>query len=151
MTRTRGALVLLLATVALHRGVAQATPSAEKEMDRVRGTFSMIAGVADGESMPAMMTAGMKRVAEGNVTTVTMAGMLYMKANFSIDPASSPKTIDYDMTGGFTAGKKQLGIYRWSGDTVTFCFASPGQARPSEFVSKAGSGVTCSDWKREGK
>ncbi len=74
-----------------------------------------------------------------------------MKANFSIDAAKSPKTIDYDMTGGFTAGKKQYGIYRLSGDTVTFCFGSPGQARPAEFVSKAGSGVTCTDGKREKK
>jgi len=141
-------LITLLTPVAAR---AQALASLEQEKEAVRGKFSMVSGTADGEAMPAMMTAAMKRVAEGNITTVTMSGMLYMKADFSIDPMKSPKTIDYDMTGGFTAGKKQLGIYRWSGDTLTFCFGSPGRERPAEFVSKAGSGVTCSLWMRDKK
>jgi uncharacterized protein (TIGR03067 family) len=148
MKSLRVALLMLAAVIAPSVLRAQALANLEEEKDRVRGTFSMVSGTADGEAMPSMMAKGMKRVAEGNVTTVTMSGMLYMKADFSIDPMKSPKTIDYDMTGGFTAGKKQLGIYRWSGDTVTFCFASPGSARPAEFVSKAGSGVTCTDWTR---
>ena len=151
MNRLCLALLTLGAITAPKYSAAQALANLEEEKDRVRGTFSMVSGTADGEAMPAMMAKGMKRVAEGNVTTVTMSGMLYMKADFSIDPMKSPKTIDYEMTGGFTAGKKQLGIYRWSGDTVTFCFASPGSARPAEFVSKTGSGVTCTDWKREKK
>jgi uncharacterized protein (TIGR03067 family) len=145
------AILTCAAIAAPKLSAAQALANLGDEKDRVRGTFSMVSGTADGEAMPAMMAKGMKRVAEGNVTTVTMSGMLYMKADFSIDPMKSPKTIDYDMTGGFTAGKKQLGIYRWNGDTVTFCFASPGSARPAEFVSRAGSGVTCTDWKRDQK
>ncbi|MEP6492136.1 MAG: TIGR03067 domain-containing protein [bacterium] len=123
--------------------------AATQEIERLRGTFAMVSGQADGADLPATMTRAMKRVAEGNVTTVTMAGQLYMKATFTVDPAASPKTIDYDMTGGFTAGKKQLGLYRMSGDTVTFCFGSPGGERPRDLQSRAGSGVTCSVWRRE--
>jgi uncharacterized protein (TIGR03067 family) len=149
MRHARIGMLFMAAAIAPRHSNAQALAKLEEEKDRVRGSFSMITGTADGAAMPAMMTNGMKRVAEGNVTTVTMSGILYMKADFSIDPMKSPKTIDYDMTGGFTAGKKQLGIYRWSGDTLTFCFGSPGGARPAEFVSKAGSGVTCSAWMRD--
>jgi uncharacterized protein (TIGR03067 family) len=137
------------AALALSSARAQESPAAKQEMDRLRGTFSMLAGMADGVEMPATMTTAMKRVAEGSVTTVTMGTNLYIKANFSVDASAAPKTIDYDMTGGFTAGKKQLGIYRTSGDTVVFCFGSPGSARPTTFESKPGSGVTCSTWKRE--
>lgn len=78
-----------------------------------------------------------------------MAGALYMKASVTIDPTASPSTMDYAMTGGFTAGKKQLGIYRVSEDTVSFCFGQPDGPRPREFASRPGSGVTCTLWKRE--
>jgi uncharacterized protein (TIGR03067 family) len=149
MIRTHHSRWIAFAALAVSSAAAQESPAAKQEMDRLRGTFSMLAGMADGAEMPATMARTMKRVAEGSVTTVTMAGSLYLKAKFSVDPSASPKTIDYDMTGGFTAGKKQLGIYRTSGDTVAFCFGSPGSARPSAFESKPGSGVTCTTWKRD--
>jgi len=149
MSQTPCVRFIALAALAISSASAQESPAAKQEMDRLRGTFSMLSGMADGTEMPAAMTSAMKRVAEGSVTTVTMGTNLYIKANFSINAAATPKTIDYDMTGGFTAGKKQLGIYRTSGDTVLFCFGSPGSARPTAFESKPGSGVTCSAWKRE--
>lgn len=139
---------LAFVALAVTSARAQESPAVKQEMDRLRGTFVMVTGLADGQAMPAPMTNSMKRIAEGNVTTVTMAGQLYMKANFSINAGATPRTIDYDMTGGFTAGKKQLGIYRTRGDTVDFCFGYPGDARPTTFESKAGTNVTCSTWKR---
>ena len=148
MTRAYWAGMAVVA-LAASAAAAQEPPATRQEMDRLRGTFSMLTGTADGAEMPATMAKAMKRVAEGNVTTVTMGGALYMKANFSVNAGVTPKTIDYDMTGGFTAGRKQLGIYRTSGDTVVFCFGSPGSVRPVAFESKPGSGVTCTTWKRE--
>ena len=120
----------------------------QRDMDRLRGTFSLVRGVADGQAMPGMMASQMKRVAEGETTTVTLAGQLYLRANISVDATATPKTIDYDMTGGFTAGKRQLGIYRITGDTLETCFGSPDKPRPRAFESTPGSGVTCTLWKR---
>jgi hypothetical protein len=51
-----------------------------------------------------------------------------------------PKTIDYDMTGGFTKGEKQLGIYEVDRDTFKSCFGEPGAERPTDFTSKPGDG-----------
>jgi uncharacterized protein (TIGR03067 family) len=72
-----------------------------------------------------------------------------MKAKFTIDPTKKPKTIDYVMLAGLTKGKKQLGIYELDGDRVKFCFAAPGQERPSAF--KGGSGIVLSAWQRDKK
>ena len=55
------------------------------------------------------------------------------------------------MTEGPTKGKTQLGIYEFDGDTVRFCFGSPGKDRPSEFAAKEGSGNTLSVWRRDKK
>ena len=72
-----------------------------------------------------------------------------MKAKITIDPSKKPKTIDYQMTDGFTKGKTQLGIYEVDGDTFKSCFGKPGTERPTEFTSKPGDGRTLSVWKRE--
>jgi hypothetical protein len=75
-----------------------------------------------------------------------MAGQVFFKAKFTIDPSKKPKTIDYQMTDGFTKGQKQLGIYEFDGENVKFCFSKPGEERPAEF--KAGEGRTFSTWKK---
>jgi uncharacterized protein (TIGR03067 family) len=94
---------------------------------------------------------GATRIARGIETTVMIAGRLFLKAKFTIEPTKKPKTIDYTMTGGPTKGKKQLGIYELAGDKVKFCFAAPGKARPTDFSTKEGSGRTLSVWKRAKK
>ena len=76
-----------------------------------------------------------------------MGDRVYLKAKITIDPSKKPKTIDYDMSEGFSKGKKQLGIYELSGDTFKACFNSPGAERPKEL--KSGDGLTFSEWKRK--
>jgi uncharacterized protein (TIGR03067 family) len=109
----------------------------------------MVSGSADGQPMPDEMRNQMKRVCKGDETTTTMGGQMFLKAKITIDPSKSPKTIDYEMTDGFTKGKKQLGIYEVDGDTFRSCFAKPGAERPTDFTSKPGDGRTLSVWKRE--
>lgn len=109
----------------------------------------MVSGEINGQAMPSQMTANAKRVAKDGETSVTINGQLFMKAKYTVDPSKKPKTIDYTMTGGPSKGKTQLGICESEGDTVKFCFASPGQDRPTDFKSPAGSNWTLSVWKRE--
>ena len=135
------ALTLLLSTWA---GDSEA---AKKDLALLQGEWSMVSGSADGQSMPEDMRRQMKRVCHGDETTTTMAGQVYLKATFSLDPSKTPKAIDYEMTGGFTRGKKQLGIYEIEGDTFKACFSKPGAERPTDF--KPGAGRTLSVWKRD--
>lgn len=137
--------------IAAARIGAQTDSAAKRDLALLQGEWSMLWGESDGQRFAGFMLAGSKRVATGNETTVTIGGALFMKASFTLDPAKSPSAIDYAVTGGATAGKKQLGIYRITGDTVQFCFAEPGVARPTEFSAPAGSNRMCSGWKREKK
>ena len=123
----------------------------KKEMAQLEGDWSMVSGEIDGLAMPEQYVKTGKRTAKDGETTVSIGGRVFLQAKYTIDPAKKPKTIDYAMTEGFSKGKKQLGIYAIEGETVKFCFASPGKDRPTEFTAKEGSGNTLSVWKRDKK
>jgi uncharacterized protein (TIGR03067 family) len=132
-------------------GTTGAQDAVKKEMAQLDGEWSMVSGEADGMAMPKEMASTGKRVAKDGETTITMGGQVYFKAKFTIDPTKTPKAIDYAMMEGPTKGQTHLGIYELDGDTVKFCFAAPGQARPTDFTAKQGSQRTLSVWKRDKK
>ena len=143
------AFLIGLAAVAISSAWAEDSEAIKKDVAQLQGEWSMVSGSADGSAMPDAMRETAKRVCKGDETTVTVGGQLFMKAKFTIDPSRKPKTIDYQMIDGPTKGKKQLGIYELQGDTVKFCFGSPGSERPPDFTSKSGDGRTLSVWKRQ--
>jgi uncharacterized protein (TIGR03067 family) len=161
MNSNRIALLVCLATLTVSAAWAaqkQKEPGKDekeavikKELAKLQGDWSMVSGSADGTAMPDQMLKQMKRICKGDETTTTMAGQVYFKAKFTIDPSKNPKTIDYQMTEGFTKGKKQLGIYELDGDTFKSCFGKAGAERPKDFTSKPGDGRTLSTWKRDKK
>lgn len=108
----------------------------------------MVAGSADGYALTPEYVKSMKRVFTGNEVTVTMGGTLFFKATIKLDAAKAPRAIDYQMTGGTTAGAMQLGIYSIVGDTARFCFGAPNAARPTDFTTAAGDKRTLSTWVR---
>jgi uncharacterized protein (TIGR03067 family) len=145
MKTIRTAILIWLA--AFSSSWAQENEALKKDLGLLQGEWSMVSGSADGQAMPEEMLKQMKRICKGDETTTMMAGRIFFKAKFAIDPAKKPKTIDYEMTEGVTKGSKQLGIYEIDGDTFKSCFAKPGAARPADFI--AGDGRTLSVWKRE--
>jgi len=143
------AFLIVLAAMAMSSAWAEDSEAVKKDRTQLQGEWSMVSGSADGTAMPDAMRESAKRVCKEDETTVTVGGLLFMKAKFTIDPSRKPKTIDYQMIDGHTKGKKQLGIYEIEGDTVKFCFGSPGSERPQDFSSKPGDGRTLSVWKRK--
>jgi uncharacterized protein (TIGR03067 family) len=121
----------------------------KKDIALLLGEWSMVSGSADGQPMPEQMVKQMKRVCQGDEATVTMAGQVYIKAKITIDASLQPKTIDYQLTDGFTEGQTQLGIYEVEGDVFKSCFGKPGADRRKDFTSKPGDGRTLSVWKRD--
>ena len=120
----------------------------KKELAKLQGEWKMVSGVADGFPVPEDMLGSAKRVCKGDELTVVIGGEVIMKAKITIDPAKSPKTIDYKVIEGPTQGKTHLGIYSLDGDTFKSCFGAPDEPRPKEFASKEGDKRTFSVWKR---
>lgn len=149
MKTMRTTFLIALAAVTILSAWAADDQTVKKDMAQLQGEWSMVSGSANGQSMPDETRRQMKRVCKGDETTTTMGGQMFMKAKITIDPSAKPKTIDYQMTDGFTKGKTQLGIYEVDGDTLKSCFGKPDAERPTDFTSKPGDGRTLSVWKRE--
>lgn len=149
MRTIRIAFLIGLAAVTMPAVGAEASAAVKKDLALLQGEWLMVSGSADGQPMPDQMRKQMKRICQGDEATTTMAGQVFIKAKITIDPSKQPKTIDYQMTGGFTKGQKQLGIYEVEGDTFKSCFGKPGAERPTDFTSKPGDDRTLSVWKRE--
>lgn len=149
MKSIRNILVLGATAVLVALARADENEAVKKDLAQLQGEWVMVSGSADGEPMPEETRKLMKRVCKGDEITVMMGERVYIKAKITIDPSKKPKTIDYDMTEGFTKGKKQLGIYELDGGQFKSCFAAVGADRPKEFSSPAGEGRTLSVWKRQ--
>src|SRR6476620_6271160 len=133
------ALVVVLAFVMISSAWAEDNAAVIKQdLARLQGEWSMVSGSADGQPMPEEMRKQMKRVCKGDEATTTMGNQVYLKAKITLDPSKKPKTIDYEMTEGFTKGKTQLGIYELEDDTFKSCFAKPGSPSPTAFKPGAG-------------
>jgi len=149
MNTIRSTILIGLASLAVSTSWAQGNEAAKKDKAQLQGEWTMVSGERDGQAFPADFMKGSKRVAKGDEITVMLQGQLFMSAKFALDPAKSPKAIDYSVTGGPYAGKAQLGIYQLEGDTVRFCFSTPGRERPDGFTTKPNSGRTLTMWQRE--
>ena len=148
MKTLRNAFLIGLAALVISQAWAEDSEATKKDMAQLQGEWSMITGSSDGQPMPESMLKQMKRVCKGDEATVTVGAQVFLKAKITIDPSKKPKTIEYQMTEGFTKGKTQLGIYEVDGDLFKACFGKPGAERPSDFTSKVGDGRTLSIWKR---
>lgn len=62
-----------------------------------------------------------------------------------IDPAATPKEIDYKYGG---SDRVELAIYALEGDVLVHCTAPAGRPRPKGFTSEKGSGHTLVVYKR---
>jgi len=112
------------------------------------GEWSLVSAVMDGKPMDQSMVKWVKRVNQGNQTTVLAGPQTMLKAEFIYDPSPSPKTIDYLNLAGANKGKTQAGIYEFEGGLLKYCLGPPGAPRPREFQSQPGDGRTLTTWKK---
>jgi uncharacterized protein (TIGR03067 family) len=110
----------------------------------LEGEWTMVSGSMDAHPIePSMLKSG-RRVTRGNQTKVLFGQQVFIDATFTLDPAKTPREIDYVHAQGMNAGKTQLGIYELDGKTLKLSSSTPGQPRPVDF--EPGSGTTVVVW-----
>jgi uncharacterized protein (TIGR03067 family) len=140
-------LVVILA-VGLLLGADDKQADAKKDQEKLQGDWTLMSGERDGEAFPDELVKSLKRTFTGDKYVITRDGETLAKATFTLDPSQKPKAIDIKLEN---ADKPVQGIYEVDGDTFKLCYAAPGEARPKEFATKGGTGLTLAVWKKAKK
>jgi uncharacterized protein (TIGR03067 family) len=110
----------------------------KKELNKLQGTWQMVSHEVDGKPDTALK--GAMRFVEGDKFTIKKDDKVMRAATMKLDPTKKPKWIDITFTDGPEKGKTRLGIYALEGDTQKICYGDLDKERPTEFVSKPGTG-----------
>jgi len=129
-------LIVLAGMVLTANGAQDA--GVKKELDQLQGTWQMVSHEVDGKPDDALK--GAMRVVEGDKFTIKKGDKVLRAATIKLDPTKKPKWIDITFTEGLEKGKTRLGIYVLEGDTQKICYGDLDKERPTEFVSKTGTG-----------
>lgn len=138
----------LLGAAALWMGTAVSAvdkDAARAEVKNLEGTWQLVSAVKDGKTTPEDIVKKIRVVIKGGKHSVHFGDEVAVKEiPFAVDPTRNPKTTVDTLPGG----KEIKGIYKLEGNTLTSCVAEAGKDRPSEFVSRPGSGHTLRVFKR---
>ena len=118
------------------------------ELEKFEGTWRYASMEAEGAPLPEAAFKDARLVLRGDQFTLTNP-MGTNRGTYRLDPTQTPKLIDVEFTEGPEKGKTVLGIYELEGDTCRVCRGQAGKPRPTEFVSKAGSGYLLEVLKRQ--
>ncbi|MBY0525432.1 MAG: TIGR03067 domain-containing protein [Gemmataceae bacterium] len=118
------------------------------ELKKFEGIWRLTAQTRDGQKVAAEAFEKVRNVYSADGRFSTWVGeKVVQRTSFTVDPTKKPKTFDATIADGEVKGKslkgtKIFGIYEFDGDTRKICYIVGGteKDRPTEFVSKPGSG-----------
>jgi uncharacterized protein (TIGR03067 family) len=125
----------------------------KSEREKFAGSWSAVAVEYDGENLDGDIAGRLSLVynTDGN-WTVTIDRNELMAGSWKVDPTKMPKEISYNLTNAPEGQKKSIGgIYEIDGDTLKVCAANESDTRPTEFLSRPGTGVSVIVFKRQKK
>jgi uncharacterized protein (TIGR03067 family) len=133
--------VLALALVSV--GVASAQDDGKKELKKLQGTWQVVSAQENGKPVPDEVVQNLKLVVKGKQLTLKGVENLiekFGKITLTVDPATTPKIIDFKVESGSEKDNKYEGIYELKGGEWKICSATvSGGNRPGEFEAKEGS------------
>jgi len=143
---SRKVLWLLAGLLSLNAALLAQTPDVTAERKKLDGTW--VGGVKGGGGGQGKSGKGGKGggqgymvnitelvIKDGKITAKGDRGSDFGAGTYTLSLGTNPKTMDANGTGGKTQGKSYLGIYRLNGDTLEWCAANPGIARPKDFFT----------------
>jgi uncharacterized protein (TIGR03067 family) len=130
--------------------VAADDEAVTKERKLFKGQWELVAATSDGQKLEKAMLGDQTAVFDGMSYKQLTDDKVVEEGDFEIDPKADPKTIDFVIKKGPDEGKRQLGLYKFDGKTLTLSLARPGdKERPKTLESKPGSTVALLVFERE--
>jgi uncharacterized protein (TIGR03067 family) len=131
---------ILAATMFCLASVAYADDSVKdaaikRDMAERDGTWQVIDLVVNGEKASAADMKSFKVTNHDNTWTITHDNREVARGTSTIDPLARPKTIDFLVADASMKDQVFHGIYEITGNTRKLCYAPPGAARPTTFIS----------------
>jgi uncharacterized protein (TIGR03067 family) len=124
--------------------------AAKKDLKKMQGAWVMASSEREGKKLSDEEMKKYSRTVEGDKITVSFedenAVRLFVYT-LRLDPTKKPKAIDVTFSEGPQKGKTMHGIYEFDGDNCKVGFAPLDKERPTEFVSKEGTGHVITVWK----
>ena len=122
-------------------------PAPKTDLDRLQGTWNLVAAFQDGKPLPADKVKQTTIVFKGD--TFRFPGSAEYatskEGTIKLDENKTPKEMDAIST----ENEVMLGIYRVEENGYKVCFATAGKPRPTEFSSTLGSGYILQSWQRQ--
>jgi uncharacterized protein (TIGR03067 family) len=127
-------IVAGLLVVGLARG-----GDAKKDLEALQGTWR-IDSIQEsfGKAPPEDSVKEFVVTIKDDIMKVSRKGVAGPVFKLKLDPAKTPKTIDFTHSEGPDKGKTEPGIYKMEGETLTYCVTDIGKERPTAFATKEG-------------
>lgn len=115
------------------------------DLDRLQGAWLSVSIVSDGkvildEKSPPKEGPVTKLEYKGDKWLIKAGDKVFATGVVKINSNKKPKEIDILDESGSKNEQTKLGIFEIDGDTYKSCLAPAGKPRPTEFISKEGSG-----------
>lgn len=117
--------------------VGMAFASGANDQDKFQGAWQRVSIIDDGKMVEGAEKSSV--VFSGSEYALKDGDTVKSKGTYKLDESKSPKEFDVIPGAGPYKGKTLKGIYKFEGDQLIYCLASPGLDRPKEFASPAGS------------
>ena len=109
--------------------------AAKTDLDKIQGTWKVVAMEAAGQQAPAEIVAALKFVFKDGKLTFTPGEPGFTNYTFKLNATAKPASFDMTHADGDNKGETHKGIYSLKGDNLKICFGNADD-RPKEFTAK---------------